>query len=92
MNQKRRLITVGAIGIITIMILSSIWEIIKYLMVFQKAKSVGIIRGADGPTAVFMTAPKISMIWLGVRVVILIALIMIAIWGVKKYKSIHKKS
>ena len=79
-------LAIGAYG--ALKLLGGIWVNILYLLIrtqstisASEAYSVGIIGGADGPTAVFVTTP----VW--ISYILPVVCLIVGIWGYIKFRQ-----
>ena len=88
MKKVISIIAIVAGGLILLSVAAPvlIGAILEFQMKAQVASSVGIIGGADGPTAVFV-AGKLGIWSVIMEVLAGILLIVAGIWGYRKYKK-----
>ena len=69
-------------GIITVCVL--IFGLFTGNVCENEAASIGIIGGADGPTAIFVTGPNLSWLVIAISVIIIVALAIFIIRKIRK--------
>lgn len=76
-------LTAAALGALELLGSGAAWLLSRFLGAAQGAASVGIIGGADGPTAIFVTYSE-PPIW---NILVPVLLVIVGIWGYLRLKG-----